>query len=370
MMNMNFVIDYTFVIVVLGTAIFGFIAGSLGCFAVLRRQSLLGDAISHAALPGVAIAFILTLSKHPLILLSGAFIAGWIATFLVTKIRRTTRIKEDAALGILLSVFFGAGIFLLTIIQRFPTAEKSGLNTFLFGNAATLLREDIIIMSVLGLIALLCLLLLWKEWKLITFDRAFAQSIGFPVALLDIVLMTLIVIAIVIGLQTVGVVLMSAMIIAPAVAARQWTNHLEVMVILAGIFGSFAGASGAMVSSIVSHLPTGPTVVVTISIIVLISLFFSPQRGLFFDWLRYLRNKTQIRISRTLYHLYKLSQSHENPYHAHHISSLRAINPTNLEQSLKKLQQKGLVTMKEAEKWALTTRGLKEAESLDRGTNT
>ncbi|MBI2547779.1 metal ABC transporter permease [Candidatus Woesearchaeota archaeon] len=367
-MTMNLVLDYTFLIVILGTAIFGFIAGSLGCFAVLRRQSLLGDAISHAALPGVAIAFILTLTKHPLVLLSGAFIAGWIATLLVTQIRKTTRIKEDAALGILLSVFFGTGIFLLTIIQRFPTAEKSGLNTFLFGNAATLLREDILIMSVLGIIALLFLVLFWKEWKLITFDRAFAQSIGLPVAFLDVILLTLIVIAIVIGLQTVGVVLMSAMIIAPAVAARQWTNQLHIMVMLAGIFGSLAGASGAMISSSIAHLPTGPTVVVTISIIVLVSLFFSPQRGLFFDWLRYLRNKTKIRVSRTLYHLYKLSQSHENPYHAHHISSLRAINPTNLEQSLKILQEKGLVTMVEAEKWALTAQGLKEAESLQRGT--
>jgi manganese/zinc/iron transport system permease protein len=253
---------------------------------VLRRQSLLGDAISHAALPGVVIAFMLTGSKSPLVLLLGAAAAGLLGTLLMMGITRYTRIKEDSALGIILSVFFGFGLMLLTFLQQNPQARQAGLNSFLFGQAATLLLRDVITMAAFGGAALLLLALFWKEFKLLSFDAVFAASLGLPVRLLDALLTGLLVIAIVIGLQAVGVVLMSAMIVAPAAAARQWTNHLGLMVLLAALFGAFAGVAGATISSLGRGLSTGPVVVLVASAIVLLSLFFASNRGLFWARLR------------------------------------------------------------------------------------
>lgn len=277
----NLIFDYTLRTVALGSAVLGIVSGALGCYAVLRRQSLLGDAISHAALPGVALAFLITQSKAPLVLMIGAGLAGWLATLLVLKITSSTRVKNDSALGIVLSVFFGLGLVLLTYIQRHvPNAAQAGLDKFLFGQAATLIMSDVITMAAVGVVALGLMMLFWKEFKLASFDPEFGAAAGFPIRLLDVLLTTLLVVAIVIGLQTVGVVLMSAMVVAPAAAARQWTNRLGVMVALSACFGALAGVSGAAISSVVKHMPTGPTIVLCISVIVAISMLFAPNRGL------------------------------------------------------------------------------------------
>ena len=150
---------------------------------------------------------------------------------------------------------------MLTIAQRRPTAAQAGLETFLFGQAATLLERDVALIVVVGASAVLVLALLWKEFKLLTFDREFGVSIGLSATRLDLLLTGLLVAAIVLGLQAVGVVLMSALIVAPAAAARQWTNSLSVMVGLAGVLGAIAGAGGALLSSFASGIPTGPTIV-------------------------------------------------------------------------------------------------------------
>jgi len=277
----NLIFDYTLRTVALGSAVLGIVSGALGCYAVLRRQSLLGDAISHAALPGVALAFLITQSKAPLVLMIGAGLAGWLATLLVLKITSSTRVKNDSALGIVLSVFFGLGLVLLTYIQRHvPNAAQAGLDKFLFGQAATLIMSDVITMAAVGVVALGLMMLFWKEFKLASFDPEFGAAVGFPIRLLDVLLTTLLVVAIVIGLQTVGVVLMSAMVVAPAAAARQWTNRLGVMVALSAGFGALAGVSGAAISSIVTRMPTGPTIVLCISTIVAVSMLFAPNRGL------------------------------------------------------------------------------------------
>lgn len=208
--------DYTLRTVALGAATLGIISGTLGSYAVLRKQSLLGDAISHAALPGIALAFLLTGSKSTVVLLIGAAIAGWLATLNMLSIVQTTRIKEDSALGLVLAVYFGLGLVLLTYIQKLPIATQAGLEKFLFGQAATLLESDVITMAIVGSVTIGITMLFWKEFKLLTFDVEFGASLGLPTRRLDILLTTLLVIAIVIGLQTVGVVLMSAMVIAPA----------------------------------------------------------------------------------------------------------------------------------------------------------
>ena len=283
--------DYTFMIVAIGASLLGAVSGALGTYAVLRRQSLLGDAISHAALPGIAIAFLLTGSKTSLILVLGAAIAGWLGTLLIMSIVRMTRIKYDSALGIVLSTFFGFGLVLHTLIQRTGNANQAGLDTFLFGQAATILERDVFTIGILGGIAILITLIFWKELKLLVFDEGFAASLGFSTRALDILLTSLLVIAIVLGLQAVGAVLMSAMLVAPAVAARQWTDRFSVMMLLAAFFGTLAGVSGTIISSSASRIPTGPTIVLCATVVVGFSIVFAANRGLLWDWIRQRRNR-------------------------------------------------------------------------------
>lgn len=288
-------LNYTLIVVGIGSALLGIISGALGTYAVLRRQSLLGDAISHAALPGIALAFLLTGSKTPLILVFGAALAGWVGTLLILSIVKLTRIKYDSALGLVLSTFFGFGLVLHTLIQRNGNANQAGLDTFLFGQAASLLERDVLTMGILGGIALLIMSLFWKELKLLVFDEGFATSIGLPVRALDILLTSLLTVAIVLGLQAVGAVLMSAMLVAPAVAARQWTDRLGYMVLIAALFGAIAGVSGTLLSSSASRLPTGPTIVLCATLFVGLSFALAPNRGLVWHWVRHRRDKEHLK---------------------------------------------------------------------------
>jgi manganese/zinc/iron transport system permease protein len=271
--------DYTFQTVALGSALLGLISGVLGSFTVLRKQSLLGDGVSHAALPGVVMAFILLQSKNTEVLLLGALLSGLLATFIILGIVRYSRIKFDSALALVMSVFFGLGLVLLTYVQKIPNSNQAGLNRFIFGQASTLLQKDIIVMAICGAVLLFLVGLFWKEFKLFSFDSDFAQSLGFSPKYLNLLLSFMIVLAIIIGLQTVGVILMSAMLIAPAVAARQWTKRLWVMVLLSAIFGAVSGVIGPALSSLYAKLPTGPAIVVCVSVFVLISVLFAPGRG-------------------------------------------------------------------------------------------
>lgn len=357
--------DYTLRTVALGSAVLGVVSGSLGSFAVLRKQSLLGDAMSHAALPGIVIAFILTRSKFSFVLLLGALVAGWIATLTMTAIVRYTRVKQDSALGLVLSVFFGFGLLLLTYVQRMPDANQAGLNTYLFGQAAALLQRDVIAMALLGSVALALMLLFWKEFKLLSFDPDFGASIGFPMRLVDTLLTTTLVIAIVVGLQAVGVVLMSAMVVAPAAAARQWTNRLSVMVLLAALFGALAGVLGALISS-GSGLATGPTIVLVISAVVVLSILVAPNRGLLWRWLNRRRNRRRLRVEAVLADLYTLATQHADSTHAHEAAVIRTMRAGGggVEHTLRRLQERGLVRKEGASRWALTPEGMREAERV------
>ncbi|MEL7623145.1 MAG: iron chelate uptake ABC transporter family permease subunit [Clostridiales bacterium] len=283
--------DYTFQTVALGSMLLGIISGVLGSFAVLRKQSLLGDGVSHAALPGVVMAFILLGSKNTEILLLGALISGLAATLFIIAITRHTRIKFDSALALVMSVFFGLGLVLLTYVQKIPNSNQAGLKRFIFGQASALLQRDVHLMAVCGLVLLLLVMLFWKELKLFTFDNDFAHSLGFSPKILNFLLSAMIVLAIIIGLQTVGVILMSAMLIAPAVAARQWTNRLWVMAILSAFFGGISGLAGTAASSLVPKLPTGPAIVLCVSLLVLISLLFAPGRGILHKLYRQEKNR-------------------------------------------------------------------------------
>ena len=360
----SLVFDHTIRTVALGTATLGVVSGALGAFAVLRRQSLLGDALSHAALPGVALAFMLTGQKTPIILMLGAAGAGLLAILLLESVTRLTRLKEDSVLGIILSVFFGVGLLLLTFLQRNPDARQAGLNTFLFGQAATLLTRDVVTMAVFGGMALLVMAVFWKEFKLLSFDREFGGSLGFPMRALDIALTSLLVVAVVIGLQAVGVVLMSAMVVAPAAAARQWTNRLGVMVALSALFGALAGVSGALISSLGAGLSTGPVIVLCISAIVLVSVLLAPNRGLVWEKGRQLRNRGRLRGESVLLDFYRMSAQHSDPLAPHPVAALLALNP-QAEAVLERLAERGQLRRADAGRWALTESGLAPARELE-----
>jgi manganese/zinc/iron transport system permease protein len=273
-----FEFSYTLRTVSLGAAALGAVSGALGTFAVLRRQSLVGDAVSHAALPGIMLAFIVMQSKAPLVLVVGAALAGWIGTLVVQAIVRSTRVPFDSALGLVLSVFFGFGLMLWTWLRHRPDARQAGLDKYLFGQAATMLADDVRTMIILGAVAIGVLLILWKEFKLLSFDPDFAASLGFPNRWLDAALTGLLVVAVVLGLQCVGVVLMSALVIAPAAAAKQWTDRLGTMVGLAALFGSASGFFGTLLSDAL-NVPTGPTIVLVATAFVLGSIAISVFRN-------------------------------------------------------------------------------------------
>lgn len=272
--------SYTTQMVLLGTALLGLASGIAGTFAVLRKESLIGDGLSHAALPGVVLAFLLTGIKDIEVLITGAALSSIAAAWLITITVENSKIKFDGALATILSAFFGFGIVLLTYIQSLNNAGQAGLSKFIFGQAATILARDVYITSVAAIIIMILTALFWKELKLISFDLEYAKTLQIPVTFTLILYRALLIMTIIIGIQSVGAILISSLLIAPAVGARQWTNKLGTICILAGVFGMLSAIGGTLWSTIIPKLPTGPAIIVILSILVLLSLLFAPNRGL------------------------------------------------------------------------------------------
>lgn len=360
--------DYTLQVVSLGSALLGIVSGVLGSFAVIRKESLLGDAVSHSALPGIALAFIFTGTKNTEILLLGALISGLLSTFIIMGISKYSKIKFDSALALILSVFFGGGLVLLTYIQKIPNANQAGLENFIFGQASTVLLRDVKIIAILGSILLVLVIIFWKEFKIVSFDIDFAESLGFDTRKITMLLFTMIVTAIIIGLQTVGVILMSAMLTAPAVAARQWTDKLHIMVILSAIFGAISGIGGTIISSLVSKLPTGPMIVIIISIIVIISLTLAPNRGLVWKYIRDRKNQMEIEEDQVLVNLYHLAMNHLNTGHCHDVftigSNIKISSKGEevIRNQLKDLKERGFTKEDSFDKWCITPKGIAYVE--------
>ena len=354
--------DYTLRTITLGTAVLGAVTGMLGSFAVLRKQSLLGDAISHAALPGIAIAFLITGAKDSNVLLLGALVSGLIGTFWIRGIISKTHLKSDTALGLILSLFFGFGMLLLTFIQKQPNANQAGLDKYLFGQAATLLERDVWMMTIVTGICLFVVLLFWKEFKILLFDADYTKTLGFNTKFIDILITTFIVLAIVLGLQTVGVVLMSAMLLAPAAAARQWTNSLGIMVFLAAIFGAFSGVFGTAISASQNNLSTGPVIVIVAGVFVLISFIFSPSRGLLFKQIRFIKNRRDLELHKTLAFMFRIAETHEDISHPHAIKILNNFQGFT-KGTLQKLVRKNYVKL-DGNNWSLTEEGFNTASNL------
>lgn len=355
--------------VVLGNMLLAASAAMVGAFILLQKKALIGDAVSHAVLPGICAAFLFSGSKSIGFMLIGAFITGWLALMAIDYITAKSKIKKDAAIGLVLSVFFGAGMVMMTYIQRSGNAAQSGLDHFLFGKAATLVGTDLLIFSVLALTLLSVVGLFFKSFALVAFDRPYAAALGYPVRKLDLLLTSLTVLAVVTGITAVGVVLMAAMLITPAAAARYWTNNIRRMVWIAVAFGAFAGLAGAYISYVAPAMPTGPWMVVVSSIIAFLSFFFAPTKGIVPKMYTQYKNQRTIAEENALKRFYHLGERN-----SHFLGFRKAdelfgegndTQAPTFKMALRRLVAKNLVVPKDGQ-WALTDPGFRKAARVVR----
>lgn len=357
-------ISYNTLIVLLGTSLLGANAGLVGTFALLRRRALLGDALAHATLPGLCLAVLLVGGRHLPMMLGGALVTGLIGVTTVAALRRWTRIKEDAALGIVLSVFFGAGIALSQIIRRhLEGGSAAGLESYIFGKTAGMIRADLYLFAAVAAASLAVIWLLYKEFKVSSFDPGFAQVQGWPTLGLDLLLMALIAVGVVIALPAVGVVLMAALLILPTAAARFWTDRLAHLLIIAAAFGCAIGATGTAISSRYSELPAGPTIVLVGTAVFVVSILFAPRRGGIARVVRHYRFRDRLQDERLLAAVYDLAEQtpdFSTPIGAEALWSRRAWTPARTHQLLDRAARRGLLEPRDG-KWVLTEPGVAEA---------
>ena len=353
--------------VVLGSVLLAVSSAIVGSFTFLKKKALVGDAVAHSVLPGVCLAFIFSGVKNPLILILGAFITGWLSLVLIDLIVAKSKIKEDTAIGLILSVFFGLGILLLTAIQHSGNAAQSGLDHFLFGKAAALVGKDLWTFSAIAVILIFSVILFYKEFTLLAFDQHFAKSIGFPVRTLELVLTTLTVLAVVTGIQAIGVVLMAAMLITPAAAAKFWTDKLRVMILLAAGIAGFSGLVGAYISYVAPSMPTGPWIVMVLSLIAVFSFFFAPEKGIIYKALNKRKFQKQMLEENILKLFFQLGEKNEKQfYRSWSTNDIIANRPFRLNRllfGLKNLKTQGYM-QKEGEQWRVTEAGKVKGQRL------
>ncbi len=300
--------------VMIGTTLLGVAAGIIGCFALLRKRALVADALSHATLPGIAAAFIVgtllgTDGKSLPVLLVGAGASGVLGVVVIQLLHRHPRVREDSAIAIVLSGFFGAGIVLLSVIQGMRSGSQGGLTHFIYGQTAAMDHEDAIVMSVIAGLALIASLGLLKEFALVSFNEGFARVTGWPVTLIDLVMMALTVLGVIAGLQAVGLILVVAMLIIPAASARFWTDRLRLLVLISALIGGVCGYAGAATSALLPRKPAGSVIVLCGGALFVLSLLAAPRRGVIAGVVR--RVALRVRIARD--HL--LEQLHEMEVH-------------------------------------------------------
>lgn len=306
--------DYNTRVVLAGNALLGAAAGMVGMFALLRRRALVGDALCHAALPGIAAAFLLALAvgweaKSMTVLLLGGAVSGGLGVIVMLTLRRFTILPDDAVMGIVLSSFFGAGVVLLTYVQQLEEGHAAGLETFLYGRAATLLARDAWLIGVVGFAAVAAIVVLFKELKMFCFDSRFAAAMGLGRTAMDVVIMLLVACVLLVGLQAVGLILMVALLVIPAAAARFWTNDLWRSVWMAGLSGGICGCVGAGISAVVTSVPTGAAIVLVGSLWFGCSMAFGAKRGVGLNALRDWRNRRHIERQHVLRACFELAES-------------------------------------------------------------
>ncbi len=369
--------DYNTRIVVLGTLALGISCGVLGVFLLLRKRALLGDALSHAALPGIGIAYLLMYSlwgtgRNLLGLLLGAALSAFLAMGVLLLLRRYSKLKEDTIIALVLSTFFGLGIVLLSIIQKSPQGHAAGLQNFIYGDTASMIRADLLLMSLVSLLLLLCSLALFKEIGIVTFNQDYAASLGYRPLYIDIAVICMTVLLTVVGLQAVGLILMIALLIVPAVAARFWAQNLRSMCRLAALFGALSCYCGALLSARIEEFPAGAAIVLAGGIILIFSILLGKERGLMLGLLRNFRQHREVMLHRLFlalryhYDLKRLSQSHnvadyltDYPHITHHwLANQMRLPELGVARITSLAYRKQLLRRMDRKAYRLTTEGL------------
>lgn len=358
--------DYNTFIVVLGTTLLGIAAGVVGTFAYLRKRAMMGDALSHATLPGIAFMFLVLGTKHLPSLLFGAAVTGILGVLAVIGLRRYSRLKEDAAIGIVLSVFFGAGMVLVTLAQQMQTGNQSGLDRFIYGKPAGMIMQDAVVICLTAGAAILGAVLLFKEFRIVCFDQAFAAVQGWPVVLIDILMMALVVLTTVVGLQAVGLILVVALLIIPAAAARFWTDELSAMTVIAGVFGAVSGWLGSTVSALFARMPTGPVIVICAGGLFFISMFFAPRRGVITSLMRRRSLRRKIAYQNLLRSLMEFEESCGAGKRVafEDVLAKRSWTATELRRLTRRVARLGAVTVDSGGSVGLTRSGREEAARI------
>ncbi len=301
---------YNTSVVVLGTTVLGAAAGLAGALALLRKRVLISDSLAHATLPGLAGAFMIAAAlgadpKSLPVLLAGATVTGVLGVLSVQWLSRYSRLSEDAALAVVLSVYFGVGVVLLSIVQRLSVGGQAGLSRFIFGQTAAMSAGDVWLMGGVAIGAVLIVALLFKELRLVCFDRGFGRAQGWPIGGLDVLLLALITLVTVAGLQAVGLILVVALIVTPGAAARFWTDRLGALLVLSAMLGAVSGYLGSAASAVWPKAPAGAVIVLAASAIFVVSLVIAPRRGLLARTAALLSQRVRIQREHTLRSLYE-----------------------------------------------------------------
>lgn len=358
-------ISSTLILVLFGLAIISAVAGVVGCYAFLRKRTLVGDAVAHSVLPGVAVGFLISGTKDPLFLLVGGLVFGYLAILSIDLIHRKTKLSEDSAIALVTTIYFAFGSVLLSVISNQGNANQAGLKDFLFGKAATLTELDILVFLVAAAIVILAVIIFFKPFLLLSFNKDFAAAQGWKTNTYETILSLITVLVIAIGLQAVGVVLMSALLIAPAASSRYWTNSLQKMMVISAIFGGVSGVGGGLLSLLGEDMPTGPWVIMILFLFTLLTLLFAPEKGYFSIRKRNRSNQAKINEENVMKAMQQFKEVGMDSISVSTFLDKRKMDTNQLQNTLQALESKKWVT-EENNRYALSVLGETEAKRVVR----
>jgi len=349
-------IEHTTMILIT-TGIFGAVTGIIGSWLFLEEKSLFVDAISHATLPGITLIFLITHNKNPMIFMFAAIISCLLAAYFVQKLKQNTTLKKDTILGIVLAASFGIGSMFLSKIQQLNLINSGLITKYFLGNATTIMQHDCYIIISMSILCLILTIMYKRVYSSIIFDTTFSKSIGIPIEYISSIMLLIITLTIITGLQIVGIILMSSLLINPAAAAYQWTKNLTHMLLLASFFGFIETTMGIYISSKLYHVSPGPVIIIIATIITLFSVVFSPN-GIIISWYKNLKNKDEISTIQLLSRFLLFNEAKTDPFYPHDIITLKKIGKEISQKQLMLLQQQNYITSPKKNFWALTTKGL------------
>jgi len=369
--------DYNTQLVIFCAGLLGVISGMVGVYLILRKRSLIGDAICHAALPGLAISFLVQVSmggegKNLFGLLLGAALSGAAGSLSVIGLRRWSNLKEDAVLGIVLSVFFGIGMALFSVVQQYPQGNAAGLENFILGKTASIVASDRTTIVIASMIVVAALLLFQKELKLLCFDSTLAAAQGWPVLMMDLLLLSCVLIVVIVGANIVGVILVIALLVIPPASARFWTHSLPVTLVVSSFIGASSGILGALSSLMIDRVPSGAAIVLVASGFFALSLLVGTERGLLWRAWSLGRQRTKADQEHVLRAIFELLEIQGKAPQAHgqmrsdsvvltDLVRMRSWSAARLKIAVRQICSQGWATVNDQGSATLTASGIQQA---------